>query len=155
MKLYSIQSTQLLPISIQKAWEFFSNPNNLPLITPPSLGFKIVSEVPKKMYPGMIITYTVTPILSIPVSWVTEITQVQEPQLFVDEQRFGPYRFWHHKHFFREIEDGVEMHDMVHYALPLGFLGRIVIDLVVKPKLESIFNYRREVLEKMFGTFQK
>ncbi len=151
MKLYSLHRIQLLPISIERAWEFFSNPKNLPLIRPPSLGFKITSEVPEKMYPGMITTYTVTPLFGIPVSWVTEITQVLEPHLFVDEQRFGPYRFWHHKHLFREIKNGVETQDIVHYALPLGPLGRILNDLIVKHELEKIFNYRRQVLEEMFG----
>ncbi len=99
----------------------------------------------------MIITYTVTPILSISVSWVTEITHVEEPHLFVDEQRFGPYRFWHHKHFFREIENGIEVQDLIHYALPLGPLGRVINELLVKHELAKIFNYRHDVLIEMFG----
>jgi ligand-binding SRPBCC domain-containing protein len=151
MKLYRLCRVQKLPISIEEAWDFFSNPGNLPLITPPSLGLRITSGLKDKMYPGMIITYVITPILGIPVDWVTEITHVSEPRFFVDEQRFGPYRFWHHKHLFREIETGVEIEDVVDYSLPFGPIGRIVNEMVVKRELKKIFDYRQYVLERMFG----
>ena len=151
MKLYTISRKLGLPLPIEKVWSFFSNPENLTLITPPGLGFNITSDVPQKMYEGMIITYTITPVLNFPVRWVTEITHVDEPRLFVDEQRFGPYRFWHHQHLFKEINGGVEVTDLIHYALPLGPLGRIAHELFVKRQLNEIFDFRRRYLEKEFG----
>lgn len=106
----------------------------------------------EEMYPGLIIRYRIRPFLGIPIEWVTEITHVVEPRLFVDEQRFGPYRFWHHQHLFRETAGGVEMVDLVHYALPFGPLGRVVNHLLTVAQLEGIFAYRRGVLERTFGT---
>lgn len=152
MKLYRINTIQYFPITIGKAWEFFSNPKNLTLITLPSLHLEITSELPEKMYTGMIITYHVSPIMGIQMTWVTEITHVEEPNFFVDKQQIGPYRFWHHQHLFREIKGGVEMRDIVHYALPLGPLGMLINELLVRRQLEGIFNFRRQFLERKFGT---
>ena len=147
MKIYRLQKTQFLPISLDKAWDFFSSPANLKKITPEYMGFEITSEVnDKKMYPGQIITYIVTPVLNIPLSWATEITHVVDKKYFVDEQRFGPYSLWHHQHWFETKDGGVEMTDIVHYALPLGFLGRIANSLFVKSKLQEIFDYREKVV---------
>lgn len=151
MKLYEIRRKQKLPLSTEEAWSFFSNPGNLTLITPPRLGITITSEVPQKMYQGLIVTYTITPILNYPVQWVTEITHMDEPRLFVDEQRLGPYRFWHHQHLFEEIEGGVEMTDLVHYALPWGPIGRVFHRLLVKRQLNEIFDFRKQYLERKFG----
>lgn len=151
MKLYRLHRTQKLPLSLNEAWDFFSNPRNLAIITPPSLGFKVTSEVPPRMYQGMIVTYTVTPLLNYPVRWVTEITHMDEGRMFVDEQRFGPYRFWHHQHLFEETEGGVEVTDLIHYALPLGPLGRIAHSLIVKRQLDEIFEFRRKYLKEKFG----
>ena len=152
MKIYSLHSKQLIPISLHDAWEFFSSPANLKIMTPPHIGFEITSEFSnEKMYCGQIITYIVTPLAGIPLSWVTEITHVQEPNYFVDEQRFGPYALWHHKHFFKEIKGGVEMTDLVHYALPLGFLGRVANSLIVRKQLDSIFEFRSAKLQELFG----
>jgi ligand-binding SRPBCC domain-containing protein len=152
MKLYRFEARQNLPVPIGVAWEFFSDAGNLARITPPSLGFQLTSERAGRMYAGMIITYRVRPLFGVPVSWVTEITHVDEPRLFVDEQRFGPYRFWHHQHLFREIEGGVEAHDLVHYALPPG--GGVAGRLLVMPRLREIFAYRRDVLERTFGAWK-
>ncbi|MFL5383338.1 MAG: SRPBCC family protein [Longimicrobiaceae bacterium] len=149
MKLHLLEALQNLPISIGEAWAFFSDAHNLARITPPSLGFEVTSAPAERMYAGMIITYRIRPLLGVPVTWVTEITHVDEPRLFVDEQRFGPYRFWHHQHLFREVEGGVEMRDRVHYALPPG--GGAARRLLVAPRLREIFSYRREVLERTFG----
>jgi ligand-binding SRPBCC domain-containing protein len=151
MALYQLKRTQVLPISIEKAWDFFSSPFNLKEITPPDMGFqvKLVQEN-QKMYPGMIIGYKVSPIFKIPISWVTEITHVQEPYYFVDEQRFGPYSLWHHQHHFREVEEGVEMTDLVSYKIPFGVLGDFAHWLFVKKRLEYIFDYRYQTLEKLF-----
>lgn len=152
MKIYQLKTSQKLPISIEKAWEFFSNPANLSKITPTWLNFQVTSALPDKMYAGLIITYFVRPMLNIPQTWVTEITHVQEPNYFVDEQRFGPYKMWHHEHIFKHIEDNnILMEDIVSYAVPFGFIGRIVNKLIISKKINEIFNYRREVLEKMFG----
>lgn len=149
--LYTIYRKQKLPITLQEAWDFISDPKNLAVITPDTMGFKTLSGDERKMFPGQIIHYTITPVLGIRLQWVTEITHVADKSFFVDEQRYGPYKFWHHKHFLKEIEGGVEMEDIVHYKLPMGFLGRLAHPLLVKPKLEEIFGYRMEKLIELFG----
>lgn len=154
MKIYTLQTTQKLPITLKEAWDFLSSPNNLKIITPSYMGFHIQSGADKKMYAGQIIEYVVTPVLGIPTTWVTEITHVQNQQYFVDEQRFGPYDLWHHKHFLKEIEGGVEMEDLIHYKIPLGILGQIAHPLIVKPKLNEIFEYRRKKLVELFGEYK-
>ena len=151
MKLHLLKAEQKLPISRAEAWEFFSDAANLAKITPPSLGFEVVSPLSERMYAGMIIQYRVRPLFGVAVGWVTEITHVDEPNLFVDEQRFGPYRFWHHQHLFRELPGGTEVRDVVHYALPAG--AGAARNLLVAPRLAEIFDYRREVLETTFGAW--
>lgn len=141
-----------IPIPINEAWEFFSSPANLKLITPQYMGFDITSEnADKKMYRGMIITYKVKPVLNLPVEWVTEITQVDEPFYFVDNQKSGPYKFWHHQHIFKEIKNGTEMTDIVNYASPFGLVGKIAENLFVKKKVEEIFNFRNERMNYLFN----
>ncbi|MGE5351386.1 MAG: SRPBCC family protein [Acidobacteriota bacterium] len=148
MKVYSFEAKQVLHLSKMKCWEFFSDPKNLQLMTPPELDFKIMSDLPEKMYPGQIIIYRIKIFPMIYVTWVTEITHVRDYEYFVDEQRFGPYRFWHHEHIFREINEGIEMTDQVHYAIPLGLLGRIMNAVVIKKRLNKIFSFRRGFLNK-------
>lgn len=150
MKIYQLKTKQFLPISIDKAWEFFSNPNNLSKITPPWLNFEVTSQLENKVYAGMIITYKVRPLLNIPITWVTEITHVREPNFFVDEQRFGPYKFWHHQHIFREVVGGIEMEDIVSYAVPFGFVGIIINRLIISEKINEIFSFRKEKLTELF-----
>jgi hypothetical protein len=146
-KAYSLKTVQHLPIAMEQAWEFFSNPANLQQITPSQLGFSIISSHHgEKMYAGQIIEYTVKPVLGIPLYWMTEITHVEDSKYFVDEQRFGPYTLWHHQHHFKEVENGVEMTDIVHYKLPFGILGRIAHALFVKKQLKEIFDYRYKVV---------
>lgn len=155
MAAHSIKTVQKIPISLEKAWDFFSNPANLQEITPSDMGFSIISEHHgQKMYPGQLIEYKVKPLLGIPVYWMTEITQVKPGEYFIDEQRFGPYKLWHHQHHFKQIAGGVEMTDIVHYKNPLGFLGRIGNSLFVKKKLHTIFNYRYKKIEDLFGKWQ-
>lgn len=154
MKLYQLHTIQRLPISLDEAWAFFSDPANLRLITPPYMGFDIISGGDRPMFPGQIIQYIVTPVAGIKTNWVTELTHVKEPQYFVDEQRFGPYALWHHKHFFKKIKGGVEMEDIIDYKLPLGLFGQAVHPVVVRPKLKEIFNFRRKKLEELFGSYQ-
>ena len=152
MKIYQHKTSQKLNISKNNAWDFFSNPSNLSKITPAWLNFEVKTKLPEKMYSGMIITYFVRPLLNIPQTWVTEITHVNELNYFVDEQRFGPYKMWHHEHIFKSTESGgVMMEDIVSYVVPFGFLGRIMNTLVISKKIKEIFKYRKEVLIKMFG----
>jgi len=153
MKIYTLRATQNLPISVEEAWNFLSDPKNLKIITPDYMGFEILSGAGRSMYPGQIIQYIVTPIAGIKNKWVTEITHVAHQQYFVDEQRFGPYALWHHKHFIKAIEGGVEMEDIIDYKLPFGILGQMVHPILVKPKLKEIFSYRKEKLIELFGAF--
>lgn len=149
--IHVLEQEQILPIPIEEAWAFFSSPRNLDSITPPELGFRIESCRSETMHEGQIITYRVKVAPAIWVPWVTEIKAVEEGRAFVDEQRFGPYKFWHHRHHFEPVAGGVRMRDLVHYALPLGPLGSLVHRLFVRPKLERIFGFRREILERRFG----
>jgi ligand-binding SRPBCC domain-containing protein len=151
MKIYRLESKQNLPISKEKAWEFLSSPKNLKTITPEYMSFDILSGADRPMFAGQIIQYIVTPVLGIKTKWVTEITHVVEGKYFVDEQRFGPYALWHHKHFIKEIPGGVEMEDIIDYKVPMGILGQLVHPFIVKPKLNEIFEYRRKKLIELFG----
>ena len=151
MQLYRLDARQLLATDIETAWRFFSNPANLSLITPPEMGFRITAELPAEMYPGMMITYRVKPLLGIEVSWATEITQINPHHYFADDQRFGPYSIWHHEHHFETVAGGVLATDCVHYALPLDPFSRPVAELLVRPQLERIFRFRQRALEEKFG----
>jgi len=155
MKLYTLRSVQKLPISPQKAWDFLSDPRNLKTITPDYMGFEILSGGDRPMFPGQIIQYIVTPVAGIKTKWVTEITHVKEGEYFVDEQRFGPYALWHHKHFIKPIPGGVEMEDIIDYKLPFGILGQLAHPILVKSKLKEIFDYRKHKLIEMFGEFNE
>lgn len=152
MKIYTLHAKQNLPISREQAWQFLSDPKNLKVITPDYMSFNIQSGADRTMYAGQIIEYIVTPILGIKNRWVTEITHVVDQEYFVDEQRFGPYALWHHKHFIKEIEGGVEMEDLLHYKLPFGYLGQLAHPFLVKPKLDEIFEYRKNKLVELFGS---
>ncbi|HBS06191.1 MAG TPA: cell division inhibitor [Leptospiraceae bacterium] len=151
MKIYTLETQVTLQVSLKEAWDFFSDPGNLSIITPASMGFEITHQDGKRMYPGMIISYRVRPFGWIPVNWVTEITHVAQPHYFVDEQRFGPYRLWHHKHYFQETEHGLLCGDLVHYALPWGLMGRSMHPFLIRPRLEQIFDFRKKVLLETFG----
>ena len=151
MKIYTLHKKQQLPISLDKAWEFLSNPKNLKVITPDYMSFNILSKIDRPLYTGQIIQYNVTPLLGIKTKWISEITHIEEKKYFVDVQMYGPYALWHHKHFVKEIEGGVELEDIIDYKIPLGILGQMVHPFLVKPKLEEIFNYRQEKLLALFG----
>ncbi|MEL0318350.1 MAG: SRPBCC family protein [Flavobacteriaceae bacterium] len=154
MKIYRLETIQNLPISQKEAWNFLSDPRNLKTITPDYMGFEIVSGAASKIYAGQILQYIVTPLLNIPLNWVTEITHIREGEYFVDEQRFGPYSLWHHKHFIKPIKNGVEMIDIVDYKVPFGILGQLVQPFLVRPKLEEIFEYRKNALDRIFGKYK-
>ena len=151
-KVYSLKTVQQIPISLDTAWDFFSRPENLKEITPSNLGFNIISKHHgDRMYQGQVIEYKVSPVLGIPLYWMTEITHVEDRKFFVDEQRFGPYSLWHHQHHFKAIDDGVEMTDIVHYKLPLWILGDIANTIMVRGQLHKIFAYRFTAVEERFG----
>jgi ligand-binding SRPBCC domain-containing protein len=150
MKIYRHFEEQKLPVSIQEAWDFFSSPGNLSKITPPEMKFIITNDPGKNIYSGQVITYKVRPLFNIPLNWVTIISAVEKPYYFIDEQKFGPYKFWHHRHTFKELSDGVLMKDEVYYALPAGVLGRMMHRFFIKKKIEEIFSFRKETFKKMF-----
>ena len=154
MKIFKLKYSQKLPISLNEAWDFLSSPKNLELITPRNMDFKITDWDEKKAYPGQIIQYTVKPLLGVKINWVTEITQVKDKEFFIDEQRFGPYSFWHHKHFLKEVENGILIEDVIHYKIPLGPIGVLVNFLFINSKLNSIFKYRKQELIKIFGDYK-
>ena len=153
MSLHRLAARQIVPISLDEAWSFFSAPDNLSLMTPPSLRMRVTSGSTGDMFAGLIITYSMSPVPFGPfrTEWVTEITHVSPKRYFVDEQRIGPYRFWHHQHHFREVEGGTEIRDLVHYRLPFGPLGDIANKFIVRPRLRAIFRYRKQVLTERFG----
>ena len=151
MSLYKLQKVIDLPIDKKTCWDFFSDPMNLKIITPDYMGFHIIEGAANKMYQGQIISYKVSPILGFKLSWVTEITHVKESEFFVDEQRFGPYKFWHHKHFFSEIPGGMRCVDEIHYLPPLSLVSPILNSLLIKGKLNEIFQYRADKLKSLFG----
>lgn len=145
MKIYKLEKSQLLDIDLETAWKFFSDPKNLQKITPSDLSFNILSPLPEKVYPGLIILYKIKIFSFIPFNWVTEITQVRENEFFIDEQRFGPYKFWHHQHSFEKKNGKTLMKDTVHYGLPYGIFGRLGKGIVQK-QLRQIFDYRKSIL---------
>ena len=153
MKFYSLRSEQRIPISLAEAWDFFSSPLNLEKITPKEMNFVVTSDFTKntKMYEGMLITYTITPLFGIKMNWMTEITHVKDGEYFIDEQRFGPYALWHHEHHFKKIKGGVLMTDVLYYALPLGVMGRFANTTLVNKKVKKIFEYREKAIEELFG----
>ena len=154
MGLYQFKQVMKINASVDEVWDFMSSPGNLKEITPDYMGFDItVEDLPEKMYPGMIISYIVKPVLGIKTLWVTEITHVKDKEYFVDEQRIGPYKMWHHEHFVEPINGGVLMIDIVSYRPPFGFLGKLANRVMIKGKLNDIFSYRKQAIEFRFGKY--
>ena len=151
MAIHILRQQQLLPISLEQAWDFFATPKNLNRVTPSGLVFEITSDLPEKMYEGLMITYRIKPMFNIPVNWCTEITHIKDKMYFVDEQRKGPYSMWHHEHHFTSVDGGVLMTDILYYDIGKSVFGWIVGKLFVHKKVREIFNYRFEVLEKYFS----
>jgi ligand-binding SRPBCC domain-containing protein len=151
MKIYNLTRKQFLPITLPEAWSFFSSPKNLAEITPDQMRFDILYiSGNDKMYAGQIIRYKIQILPGIRAAWMTEITHVNEPHFFIDEQRFGPYSLWHHQHHFKEVPGGVEMTDEVNYAIPMGLLGRLAHWVFVGREVNRIFDYRFKKLEELF-----
>ena len=154
INMFTFQQEQIIPASLDEIWEFISNPKNLKEITPPYMGFDVrTPNLPKQIYPGMIIEYRVTPLLGIKLKWVTEITQVIPKQYFIDNQMIGPYKIWHHQHHLTPVEGGVKMFDLIHYLPPFGPLGTLANQLFIKKQLNGIFEYRTKVVNEKFGIF--
>lgn len=152
MGFYQLQTMQRIPASREKVWDFISSPANLKKITPKHMGFDIISRsIPEKMYPGLIIAYRVSPLFGMKLTWVTEITHVQDGHYFVDEQRIGPYAMWHHEHILEPIDEGVLMKDIVSYKPPLGFLGTLANKILIHGQLRQIFSFREKAIENIFG----
>ncbi len=152
MAFYQIKTEQRIPATMEQVWDFIRSPKNLKKITPEHMGFDVITkDVPDDMYPGMIIAYIVSPLLGIKMTWVTEITQVEEGKYFVDEQRVGPYKVWHHEHFIREENGEVVRTCKFTYVPPFGFIGAIANSILIKKQLKSIFNFRFKAMEKEFG----
>jgi len=153
MAFYQFKKTQEINSSIEKVWDFISNPKNLKKITPDYMGFDIVSEnIPSKMYEGMIIAYKVSPVFGLKTTWVTEITNCKENKYFVDEQRVGPYKIWHHQHILESTKNGVLMTDIISYQPPFGVLGKLANAIIIKRKLKEIFDYRTVVIQEIFNS---
>jgi ligand-binding SRPBCC domain-containing protein len=157
VKTYHLKFEQKLPVPLAETWDFFTSPLNLAKITPPEMAFKVTSnfEPGAKVYPGMIITYNVSPLLGIKMNWTTEITHVKEMEYFVDDQRSGPYKIWHHEHHFKEIKGGVLMTDILSYAVPFWFAGELANTFFVRNEIEKIFTYREKAVNEMFGVYKE
>lgn len=154
MPIFKLDAAQTLSTDIDTAWQFFSDPQNLAVITPPEMRFRITGEPPSAIHPGLIITYRLTPlpILPLRVSWATEIAQVSAPYFFADDQIAGPYALWHHEHHFQEVEGGVLATDQVHWSLPLDPISAPVANFAVVPQLRHIFSFRATKLRELFGS---
>jgi ligand-binding SRPBCC domain-containing protein len=150
MKIYRLEQKLILPITKTECWKFYSDPRNLGKITPPDMDFTIQSELPAAMHAGQIIMYGIKILPGVKLNWVTEITHVLENKYFVDEQRFGPYKFWHHQHLFKEVENGMEIQDIVHYAIPFGILGRLANTVFIRSRLNKIFRYRKDYIKSIY-----
>jgi ligand-binding SRPBCC domain-containing protein len=151
MAVHQLKRTQLIPADVETIWRFFSSPKNLAVITPPYMNFRITSPPEHAIYEGQIITYKVSPILGVPLFWMTEIQEVEHHKKFVDIQKKGPYKLWHHEHTFEQQGNAVLMTDNVHYELPFGILGDAAHKLFVKKQLEEIFDYRNKKIIEVYG----
>ncbi|MGZ3957441.1 MAG: SRPBCC family protein [Flavisolibacter sp.] len=153
-KVHTLKSIQKIPLPPGEAWDFFSDPSNLLLLTPPFLQLRVTNDVyGERAYPGQILTYRVKPFWGIPWFWMTEITHLEPGKMFVDEQKWGPYRIWHHQHHFAPIPGGVVMTDLVHYGLPMGLAGELAHAWFVKKKLHGIFAYRFQKINESLGSW--
>jgi ligand-binding SRPBCC domain-containing protein len=150
MPIHHLTRKQFVPISLEEAWPFFSTPRNLEAITPEFLNFRITSAVPEEIYSGLIITYQIAAVASVPMIWVTEIKHVVPLHRFVDEQRIGPFRFWFHEHRFDAVPGGIEMTDIVHYVMPWSWLGELVHAVFIRRRLNAIFDFRRAYIENLW-----
>lgn len=156
MTVHTIRAVQRIPASLQETWDFFSNPANLQTITPAHLKFRVLStDMGNRIHTGQFIEYKVSPLFGIPLHWKTEIGEVKKPDYFADLQCKGPYRLWHHRHYFREIPGGVEMTDLVEYANPGWIMSGLINRWLVRPELEKLFVFRFQKIREIFGAWDK
>ncbi len=155
MKLERIQTVQRLPIQLEEAWDFFTSPKNLSLITPHWLDYRINLDPPEYLHPGTIISASIRPVPVISTSWISEITHIRPPQFYITEQRFGPFKMWHHEHHFRAIDEGVEIEDIIMYGMHFGMIGSFVHNIYLRKRLHDVFSYRAQALEQRFGSVRK
>ena len=156
MKIYEKRWSQMVHGELEEVWKFFSRPENLEKITPDDMKFEIVTNVREiEMYPGILIRYKVSPFPRFKIEWTTEITAVKDCTYFIDEQRFGPFKLWHHQHHFESVEGGVLMQDILHYAIPFGILGRLMNKWSISRRIERIFEYRKSVIADFFPDRRK
>lgn len=154
MRVKRKEWVQDVPQPLDKIWDFFSRPENLMTITPEGVFKSIQTDLEGvEMYEGMLIQYTIAPLFNIPMNWVTEITYIKDKEYFIDEQRFGPYAFWHHQHHFEAIEGGTRMRDILHYKVPIPVIGDLADLILVDGQVNQIFTYRDKVVEELFGAF--
>jgi ligand-binding SRPBCC domain-containing protein len=152
MGFYQLKTEQFIPASVEEVWAFISSPKNLKHITPAYMGFDILTpDIPEKMYTGLVIGYAVRPLLGIKTKWLTEITHVEDKKYFIDEQRMGPYKMWHHEHILTQVENGVMLKDIITYIPPFGPLGDLMNTLLIKGQLKKIFDYRFKAVDKKFS----
>lgn len=153
MSLYQKRFTQFIPVPPDEVWAFIASPSNLKNITPPEMRFEIVTpELPEEMYAGMMVEYRLYVLPALKISWLTEITHIEDKSYFVDEQRIGPYAIWHHEHRIVAYENGTMMTDLLSYKLPFGFFGHVLNKLFISKRIQDIFNYRRTAVERFFRT---
>ncbi len=150
MSIHLLTRKQFIPISLEQAWPFFSTPRNLEAITPGFLNFRITSAVAEEIYSGLIITYQISAVAGVPMTWVTEIKHVVPLHRFVDEQRIGPFRFWFHEHRFEAVPGGIEMTDIVHYVMPWSWLGELVHAVFIRRRLNAIFDFRHDYIANLW-----
>ena len=152
--MYQLKRTQFIKADLQTCWKYFSAPGNLHIITPDYVDFRVHTFVPENMYEGLIIKYTMKPILGIRLNWISEIKTIRDENYFVDEQREGPYKMWHHEHHFKEVEGGVEMTDIISYLMPYGIIGKLAHWLFIRRQLDEIFAYRFNKVNELFPSEQ-
>lgn len=150
MKIHTLKKEQIVPRALDEVFAFFERPENLARITPPWLGFRILTPSPIVMEWGAEFEYTVR-VMGVRIRWKSLISDYQPPFRFVDEQTRGPYAYWHHTHTFVEVDAGTRVGDEVRYAMPFGMIGTVVQRLAVRRQLEDIFSYRSKVIGEIFG----
>ena len=155
MKLERIQTIQRLPIQIEEAWDFFTSPKNMRLISPHWLDYRLTMEPPEYLHPGTIVSASIRPIPIYSTNWISEITHVRPLQFYISEQRVGPFKMWHHEHYFRAHDEGVELEDIIMYGMPFGKVGSLVHNMFIRKKLHEAFSFRAQALEQRFGTISK
>ena len=147
MKVHTLTREQFLGRPPGEVFPFFADAHNLEAITPPLLGFRVISEGPIEMRPGALIQYRLR-LRGLSLDWLTRIDEWEPGVRFVDSQLLGPYRLWHHTHSFESRAGGTLMRDTVRYALPLWPLGELAAPLV-RRELAAIFDFRRDSVGRL------